>query len=248
MENFGKSGALPTHPELLDWLALQLVEQGWCSKAIHRLIMTSSAYRQSSHVAPDAERLDPGNQLLSRMPLTRLDAEALRDSILHIAGSLDETPYGPPELLYLRHDGMVLTPDFAASQRRSIYLQQRRATVHTMLDQFDYPQMGPNCSQRRNTTVVTQALFLLNDKLIQSSADKIAQRLLNEAGDRREDQIDRLYWLALSRPPTDEEKSILLEELRSGDEQGADELDWSKLVTARLCHALINATPFVHVE
>ena len=85
----------PTHPELLDWLALQLVQRGWSSKAIHRLAMTSSTYRQSSRVTPEAEKLDPGNVLLSRMPLTRVDAEALRDSILFIAGRLDETPLRP---------------------------------------------------------------------------------------------------------------------------------------------------------
>ena len=110
--------------------------------------MTSSTYRQSSRVTPDVEKLDPGNVLLSRMPLARVDAEALRDAMLFIAGRLDETPFGPPELLFVRHDGMVMTPDFSATERRSIYLQQRRATVHTMLDLFDYPQMGPNCSQR----------------------------------------------------------------------------------------------------
>src|SRR5262249_15289300 len=157
VENFGRSGALPTHPELLDWLALQLMERGWSSKAIHRLMMTSNTYRQSSRVSAEGEKLDPGNVLLSRMPLTRVDAEALRDSILCIAGRLDEIPGGPPELLFVRHDGMVMTPDFSAKERRSIYLQQRRATVHTMLDLFDYPQMGPNCSQRGNTAVATQA-------------------------------------------------------------------------------------------
>src|SRR5262249_10516802 len=141
VENFGRSGALPTHPELLDWLALQIVERCWSSKAIHRLVMTSTTYRQSSRVTAEAANLDPSNALLSRMPLTRVDAETLRDSILFIAGRLDETRYGNPELLFVRHDGMVSTPDFSAMERRSVYLQQRRNTVHTMLDLFDYPQM-----------------------------------------------------------------------------------------------------------
>src|SRR5262249_56148701 len=135
-----------------------------------------------------------GKGLLSRMPLTRLDAEALRDSILFIAGRLDETRYGPPELLYVRHDGMVLVPDASARERRSIYLQQRRATVHTMLDLFDYPQMGPNCSQRASTAVAPQALFLLNNTLIRTLADALAERASKEAGDRVADQIDRVYW------------------------------------------------------
>jgi hypothetical protein len=248
VENLGGSGAPPTHPELLDWLALRLVERGWSSKSIHRLVMTSNAYRQSSRVTPEAEKLDPGNVLVSRMPLARVDAEALRDSLLSIAGRLDETRYGPPELLFVRHDGMVMTPDFSAGQRRSIYLQQRRATVHTMLEVFDYPQMGPNCSQRASTAVATQALFLLNNGLIRTLADALAERVRKEAGERLADQVDRLYWLALSRPPTDEEKSIILEELEIGDAAGAGQQDWSERLMARLCHTLINSTAFIYVE
>jgi mono/diheme cytochrome c family protein len=221
VENFGRSGALPTNPELLDWLALQLVKRGWSSKAIHRLVMTSATYRQSSRVPPEAEKLDPRNVLLSRMPLTRVDAEALRDSILFIAGRLDEAYYGPPELLFVRHDGMVMTPDSSERERRSIYLQQRRATVHTMLDLFDYPQMGPNCSQRPSTAVAPQALFLLNNSLIRALADALAERVQVEAGDRLADQIDKLYWLALSRPPTVEEKQIILEELEKAYKAGS---------------------------
>jgi hypothetical protein len=247
-ENFGRSGAPPTHPELLDWLALRLIDQGWSSKAIHRLAMTSSTYRQSSRVSPESEKLDPGNVLLSRMPLNRVDAEALRDSILFIAGRLDETPYGPPVRLFVRHDGMVMTPDPAARERRSIYLQQRRATVHTMLDLFDYPQMGPNCSQRANTAVAPQALYLLNNTLIRTLADALARRVREEAGDRLADQVDRLYWLALSRPPTAEEKGIILGELEKAYEAGAGRPDGRRRLLARLCHTLINATAFLYVD
>ncbi len=247
-ENFGRSGALPTHPELLDWLALQLIQGGWSSKAIHRLIMTSSAYRQSSRVRPDAEKLDPGNVLVSRMPLTRVDAEALRDSILFIAGRLNESRYGPPELLFVRHDGMVMTPDPSARQRRSIYLQQRRATVHTMLDLFDYPQMGPNCSQRANTTVAPQALFLLNNTLIRTLAESLAERVSKEAGNDLAGQIDRLYWLALGRPPTGEEKGILLGELGKAYEAASRRPHQRKRLLVRLCHAIINSSAFIYVD
>src|SRR5262249_35804965 len=227
-DNFGRSGALPTHRELLDWLAVQLMERGWSSKAIHRLALTSSTYRQSSRVTPEAERLDPGNVLLSRMPLPRVDAEALRDSILYVAGRLDQTRYGPPELLFVRHDGMVMTPDSSARERRSIYLQQRRATVHTMLDLFDYPQMGPNCSQSGNTAVATQALYLLNNALIRTLADALAERVCGDAGGAFAEQIDRLYWLALSSPPTPEEKSIILEELASAEAAASSAPEWKK--------------------
>ena len=248
VENLGRSGAPPTHPELLDWLALELVERGWSSKAIHRLVMTSNTYRQSSRVTPESEKLDSTNVLLSRMPLARVDAEALRDSILFIAGRLDETPYGPPELLFVRHDGMVMTPDFSGRQRRSIYLQQRRATVHTMLDLFDYPQMGPNCSQRGNTAVATQALFLLNDTLIRALADALARRVSEEAGDDLGEQIDTIFWLALSRPPTAEEKSIVSEELREAYDAASSSPDMRMRLLARLCHTMINSTAFIYVD
>ncbi|MBI3862105.1 MAG: DUF1553 domain-containing protein, partial [Planctomycetia bacterium] len=225
-----------------------LVERGWSSKAIHRLLMASSTYRQSSRMTPEAEKLDPGNVLVSRMPLARVDAEALRDSILFIAGRLDETRFGAPELLFVRHDGMVMTPDFSPTERRSIYLQQRRATVHTMLDLFDYPQMGPNCSQRGNTAVATQALYLLNNTLIRRLADALAERVNADAGDHLADQIDRLYWLALSRPPTAEELSIISEELVQARESGSTQPDFRKRLMARVCHTIINSTAFIYVD
>jgi hypothetical protein len=210
--------------------------------------MNSNTYRQSSRLTREAEKLDPANGLVSRMPLARVDAEALRDSILFIAGRLDETRYGPPELLFVRHDGMVMTPDVSARERRSIYLQQRRATVHTMLDLFDYPQMGPNCSQRGNTTVAPQALFLLNNTLIRTLADALAERVREEAGDHLTDQIDRIYWLALSRPPTVEEKSIISGELEKASEAGSSQPDWRKRLMARMCHTIINSTAFIYVD
>ena len=182
------------------------------------------------------------------MPLIRVDAEALRDSILEVAGRLDETCYGPPELLFVRHDGMVMTPDPSARQRRSIYLQQRRATVHTMLDLFDYPQMGPNCSQRPRTSVAPQALFLLNNTLIRTLADALGQRVRVEAGGRLADQIDRLYWLALSRPPTPEEKNSVLGELQRASKTATSQPDARTRLIGRLCHAMINSSAFIYID
>ncbi len=244
-DNFGRSGAAPTHPELLDWLARQLVARGWRSKAIHRLILMSSTYRQSSRVTPELDRRDPANALLSRMPVTRLDAEALRDAILFVAGRLDPARYGPPELLFVRHDGMVLTP---GRERRSVYLQQRRATVHTMLDLFDYPQMGPNCTQRATTAVAPQALYLLNNTLIRTLADALAGRVRADAGDRLADQVDRLYWLALGRPPTGEEQRIIRAEMAKAYEAAAGRPDDARRLLARLCHAVLNSTAFIYVD
>jgi hypothetical protein len=150
--------------------------------------------------------------------------------------------------LFVRRDGMVMTPGSSAKERRSIYLQQRRATVHTMLDLFDYPQMGPNCSQRASTAVAPQALFLLNNTLIRTLADALAERVRQEAGDRCADQVDRVYWLALSRPPTVEEKSIILGELEKAYEAALGQPDGRQRLMARLCHAIINSTAFLYVD
>ena len=175
--NFGKSGDRPTHPELLDWLAIRLVQQGWSTKAVQRLIMTSSTYRQASKITPLEEKGDPNNVWLSRMPMARMDAEALRDSVLFVAGRLDETTYGPPDLMYEREDGLVTAPETFKGWRRSIYSQQRRFTVLTSLDLFDYPQMTPNCVRRTDTSVAPQALYLLNDTVIRKLADALAERV-----------------------------------------------------------------------
>src|SRR5699024_1675814 len=105
--NFGKAGAMPTHPELLDWLAVEFVRQGWSVKALHRMMMTSSAYRQSTTVTSKHEESDPDNALLSRMPLRRMDAEGLHDTLLLVAGRLDETRFGVPAPVQVRPDGLV---------------------------------------------------------------------------------------------------------------------------------------------
>ena len=164
--NFGKLGAAPSHPELLDWLATEFVRRGWSVKAMHRLIMTSSAYRQASG-SPGAEAANghSDNSLLSRFPLQRLDAEALRDSILKISGRLDPTPFGPADQVEVQSDGEVTSQCTSAGCRRSIYMLQRRTTPLTMLDTFDAPQLNPNCLKRSQSMVTSQALQLWNSQL-----------------------------------------------------------------------------------
>lgn len=207
-ENFGKTGAPPTHPELLDWLAVEFVRNGWSVKKLHRLIMTSSMYRQSSRVSPEAEEIDPDNDLLSRMPLRRLEAEALRDSLLCVAGRLDRTPFGPADGLNSRADGLVTSMSTAKGWRRSIYVLQRRSQSLTILENFDLPTMNPNCTDRTESTVAPQALHLLNNKMIHDLSMFMAERVLSEAGTEPARQVERVYQLAFSRPPTNEEKSL----------------------------------------
>ncbi len=206
--NFGHTGAPPTHPDLLDWLATEFVRQGWSMKAMHRLMMTSSTYRQSSLVTPALEKLDPENRLLSRMPLKRMEAEVLYDTLLLVSGHFDDTRFGPPEPVHVRDDGLVTPIWTEKGGRRSIYVQQRRTEIPTLLENFDLPPMSPNCLERTNSTVALQALDLMNDAMVRKLAELFAERVKREAGTDPQKQIERAYWIALNRPPRDEEREI----------------------------------------
>src|SRR5205085_5933298 len=209
-----KTGTPPTHPELLDWLAREFVRQGWSLKAMHRLLMTSSTYRQNSAVTSDQEHLDPDNALYSRMPLVRLDAEALYDALLLVASRLDLTPFGPPDSVGVRADGLVTPTGTARGWRRLIYVRQARKQIPTHLESFDYPSMNPNCLERRESTVAPQALHLMNNGMVQRLAEDFAARARHEAGADPAKQIEKVYLMALSRPPSDEEKEIGVAALR----------------------------------
>ena len=242
--NFGPSGERPTHPELLDWLAVEFVRGGWSVKAMHRLLMTSSAYRQPSRLSPAQEELDPENKLLSRMPLRRLDAEALNDTLLLVSGRLDETRYGLPSPVQAREDGLVAPIPTDQGFRRSIYVLKRRKDTPTILANFDFPSMNPHCVERAESNVATQALFLQNDSLVRAFASAFAARIEREAGQDPARQVERMYWIALSRPPTEEERNVTLEglsRLKEVLEKPGDAL-------ARLCHTLLNSAAFLYVD
>ena len=208
LDNFGRAGARPTHPELLDYLATEFVGRGWSIKAMHRLVMTSATYRQSSAVTPKAERLDPENRLLWRMPMRRLDAETLRDTLLAVAGQLDLTQFGPPQGVEVRADGLVTSVAGPKGWRRSVYVQPRRTQIPTILENFDLPRMNPNCITRPVSTVAPQALHLLNNAMIHDLAGKFAERVRKEAGDDPQQQIEQAWLIALGRQPTSEEREI----------------------------------------
>lgn len=174
--NFGAAGERPSHPELLDWLACEFTENKWSLKKLHRLLMTSATYQQSSLVSPVASERDPDNRWFSRMPLRRVDAEQLRDSLLFVAGTLDETRFGPPEPVQLRGDGAVLL-----GKRRSVYMQQLRKSPVTLLESFDLPQMNPNCLERKESLVAPQALQLLNDGSVRELATHVANRVWDDS-------------------------------------------------------------------
>jgi hypothetical protein len=176
--DFGMLGMRPTHPELLDWLATELVRENWSLKRVHRLIMTSTVYRQSSRRDPAQQSVDSANARYGRYPLRRLEAEALRDSILAVSGRLDRTAFGSPVPVVEDFVGQVSVAD--EKPRRSVYLQVRRSKPVAFLATFDGPAGGLNCERRLSSTVAPQALMLMNSDFLLKQAGHFAQRLIRE--------------------------------------------------------------------
>ncbi len=257
--NFGRMGAVPSNQKLLDWLATEFVRQNWDIKAMHRLIMTSAAYRQTSKSSVRARELDIDNVLLSRFPLRRMDGDALRDSILKVAGRLDETPFGPPVPLKVMPDNETVTESGRAGGRRSIYLTVRRTRPVSLLETFDAPFLNPNCVKRAESTVPSQALELLNNDLVRESSRYMAGRIVDGAGEDTKAQIERLYLLTLSREPSGDEWKQAQSTLESmaeewkrwlGENLPAEPIrrkaQWLALAT--LCHTLLNSAEFLYVN
>ena len=273
-ENFGHLGAKPTHPELLDWLATEFVQQKWSIKTLHKLIMTSSVYRQGSHFDPVAmSEKDPDNALLSRFPIRRMDGDQIRDSILKVSGRLDLTPFGPPEGVEVTAEGEVLSkatptacggsvclvPAVQSEVRRSIYTLVRRETPLTLLEVFDAPQLQPNCLKRGYSTVATQALQLLNGNMIRESARYFAGRTIDWASANVEQQVERVYRVALSRPPTQQEMKLGVEAVQNLTQQWLELLQKETPAEPRqtkaqwlglssFCHIILNSPDFIYID
>jgi hypothetical protein len=217
--DFGTLGTRPTHPLLLDWLAMELMDGGWSAKRLHRLMMTSTVYRQSSRRDRRLHGIDPDNHLYGSMPLRRLEAESIRDAILSISGKLNPKAFGPPvpvmadrigqfvigiENLNAGRPGAVIAMQ-GEEFRRSVYVQVRRSRPLAVLDTFDMPAMNPNCNVRATSTVAPQALMLMNNAFVVTQSESFADRVRREAGDSPDKQIHRAWMLAFSRQPTEEE-------------------------------------------
>ncbi len=250
--NFGRAGSGPSNQELLDWLAIDFVKQGWSMKAMHRLMMTSSAYRQSSKVPPELEKADPQNKMLSRMPLRRMEGEVLSDTMALVAGRLDESRFGPPDPVMVRDDGLVDPIQGPNGWRRSVYIQQRRSETPTILESFDFPQLSPACLERSRSNVAPQALNLLNDGMVRELAEHFAARVEKESGNDPRREIEEAYWIALSRPPNDQEVRVALDGLlsfRKIEEKAgvpAGQVDHKAL--AKLCHMVMNSAAFIYID
>lgn len=249
--NFGHTGAPPSNQALLDWLAVEFVKQNWSIKAMQRLMMTSTAYRQSSAVTPALEQGDPDDRLVSRMPLRRMDAEVLNDTILQVAGRLDTRMFGPADPVLVRNDGLVTPIQLLTGWRRSIYVTQRRSKIPTMLDNFDFPQLSPACLTRTQSNVAPQALHLLNNATIYELAADFATRLEKEAGTDSRRQIEQAYWIALSRPPNAEEMRVASEDLAKLKQAAAKDVKGAgaehEALTA-FCHTTFNSAAFLYID
>jgi hypothetical protein len=243
-DNFGHMGKPPTHPKLLDWLATEFMARGWSIKAMHRLIMTSSTYRQASGLTAVARRVDPDNRLLWRQRMRRLEAEPLRDGVLAVAGTLNVQMFGAPVAIQRQGDGEVTTAADTAGQRRSVYLQVRRSQPVTLLQVFDQPVMETNCTRRTTSTVSSQALTLLNSDFMVRQAEAFADRVLRESPADPAGYAVKAAW---GRPATDKERARLTAFL---DAQATryPPADARRRALADLCQMLLSANEFAYVD
>jgi hypothetical protein len=247
LDNFGKVGERPSHPELLDWLAVEFVKRGWSLKQMHRLMMTSEAYRMASAYedAGNAER-DLENRFLWKYRPQRLEAEIVRDSILSVSGGIDLTvggppvfPYVPEEILASQAHGIWRNqPDGPDGWRRSVYVYRRRSLGFPFFGTFDLPDPNVTAAARNVSTVPTQALTLLNNPFVLRQAQRFAERLQEEVPDMPngvDAWIDRAYRIALGRPPTEEEAAVALDLVERGS-------------LVDLTHVMLNLNEFLYLR
>ena len=248
-ESLGVSGASPSHRELLEYLAGELIRGDWRTKAIHRLLLNSAVYRQSSTLAPAAFKIDPETRLLWRMPLLRLDAEALRDAMLATNGRLDRRFGGPYVPTTREKSGeVVVGAGTPGANRRSLYLQQRRTQTLSLLGVFDSPSIVFNCIERPVSTMPLQSLSLLNSEFVVEQARHFAARLFREAGNGTPARIERGFLLATARAPTEAEKEASLAFIRTQQAHYAGRMDGELKTWTDFCQMLFASSAFLYVE
>ncbi|HEV3165070.1 MAG TPA: DUF1549 and DUF1553 domain-containing protein [Isosphaeraceae bacterium] len=268
--DFGNQGIAPSHPELLDWLATEFIARGWSMKAMHRLMVTSATYRQSSTAPAKTLEEDPDNTLFSRMFRRRLEGEAVRDALLSASGQLDLRVGGPSVFPDLppgveTRGGWTRSSSKADRNRRSIYVFVRRNLKYPLFDAFDFPDTNVTCPERNVSVNAPQALMLLNSSLVLEQARGLAGRVLASVSDRNDakEVVTCAYRLALSRTPDDSElkrgaaflelQSALTsprptksEDLPTPLPDGQDPAQAAALVD--YCHVLLNLNEFVFVD
>jgi len=267
--DFGVMGQPPSHPELLDWLTTEFVAKGWKIKDLHRLIMNSAAYRQTSQFANDAcLSEDPGNRLLWRMNRRRLEAEALWDAVHAVSGTINLKLGGPPVVPPLAEDEIaslrekwhwVVSADPAEHTRRGLYILTRRNFRFPMFEVFDTPVNSQSCPVRDVTTVAPQALWGLNNRSVFQQAVEFAGRVVRETGNDGKQQIDRIWQIALSRAPEPYEAESAMRLLKRLENESSGPLQTlpeslkslppaRAQALAQLCLALFNVSEFSFVD
>ena len=227
--NFGMRSQPPTHPALLDWLAVRFVEDGWSLKKLHRRIMLSTTYQQSSQVSREQSDRDPDNVSLGRFAPRRLEAEAIRDAMLFVAGRLDSSPGGPA--------GNDLN-----IQRRSLYVQTARWNRSNFASLFDAANPDASTAKRNVSTVAPQSLFLLNNDFALAQAKHVAERLLREVPNDETVRIGRAYKMLFGRSASGEEIEIAKQLLAGANKQG-EQTAWTDLA-----HVLLCSNEFVYLD
>jgi hypothetical protein len=254
-DNFGRLGDRPINQPLLDWLACQFVQEGWSIKAMHRLIMQSRIYRMDSKFDSAKAAIDPDNRLLWRVNVRRLEAEAIRDSILAVAGLLDRTMGG--SLLHVGNreflfDHTSKDETKYDSPRRSIYLPVIRNHLYDVFQLFDYADASVVNSNRPTTTVAPQALFLMNSPLVHAAAAAMADRILDSECDSDEQRLTLAYALTMGRPPTEVETKrdcgYLAGLARQTAELPDPEVSQTGMAWRLLCQAMLLSNEFMYVR
>jgi len=272
--DFGVLGTKPTHPELLDWLADEFIHSGWSLKHLHRVILTSTAYRQTSQRTPALDQVDPDNKWLARMSLRRLEAEVIRDSVLDVSGCLSDQLGGSPETVLPDEVGQIVvamgTRDGngiligktdgmgAGLNRRSIYVQVRRSMPLGIMEPFDIANTSPNCDVRNQSTAAPQSLLLMNSDLILKESDRLATRIAREVGADPGLQIRRGWQLAFGEKPDEQtasaamrfltEMTALFEARLAAAEKKEGITPPPQQALAIWCQSLLCANRFLYVE
>ena len=260
--DFGIRGEHPSHPELLDWLAADFMEEGWQLKRLHRLILNSTAWKQSSARRPELESVDPDNRLLGRMSIRRMETETLRDALLMVSEKLVRKQFGPPVPVSPDEVGQIVlavdTRDSAGRPsgtvvplgeeefRRSIYIQVRRSMPLGVMEPFDSPVVTPNCERRTYSTTAPQSLLMLNNPFILQSAERLSEIVKLKAGNDQSDQVRFLWKRLFSRNPSDEDVSNAKVFLNSTETSESGQVDANALT--HLCHALLSSNGFLYID
>ncbi|MCY2967981.1 MAG: PSD1 and planctomycete cytochrome C domain-containing protein [Planctomycetota bacterium] len=247
-ENLGYSGSEPSHVELLDWLAARFIPSGFRHKAMLKELVLSRAFRQSSATHEKSFATDPGNRLLWRFPPVRLDAEAVRDTLLAVSGSLDPTIGGPYVASTRIGTGEVVVPESdARSRRRALYMYQRRTQIVSMLQLFDAPQIVFNSTRRPRSTIPLQSLSLLNGEFAVARARELAERVTKAAPDDPA-RIETVWRLCYSRPPQLDERADALRFLEEQTQAYGDQTDGRQRAWRDLCQSLLAGSETLYLK